>query len=325
MTDFTVAIRTYNRADWLAKILERLRSQINTEHIQWEVVVVDNNSTDHTPQVIQDYQAHWPERYPLKSYIELQQGASFARRRAIQEAQGEFIGFLDDDNVPALDWVSAAYAFGQEHPKAGAFGGQIHGTFEVDPPKNFSRIAHFLPVIERNQAICFNSYKHSRKRVLPPGAGLVIRRQAWLDSVPKHLKLQGPVGDSLAFKGEDIEALLHMWKANWEIWFNPAMHIFHQIPKSRFEREYLLRFFRGIGLGRCYTRMLGYEAWKTPLIIPLYMMNDLCKIITHYAKYRHALATDVVLACEMEFFLSSFVSPFYTCKQYLSSRGKQHL
>lgn len=324
MTDFTVAIRTYNRADWLAKILERLRSQINTEQIQWEVVVVDNNSTDHTVQVINNYQANWPDLYPLRYYLESQQGASFARKRAIQEAQGEFIGFLDDDNIPALDWVVTAYAFGQAHPKAGAFGGQIHGVFEVDPPKNFKRIAHFLPVIERSQAICFNSYKYSRKRVLPPGAGLVIRRQVWLDSVPDQLVLQGPVGDSLALKGEDIEALLHMWKADWEIWFNPAMHIFHQIPKSRFEREYLLRFFRGIGLGRCYTRMLGYESWKKPLMIPMYMGTDLYKIIIHYTKYRHVLETDVILASEMEFFLSSFISPFYTCKQYLLNRGKRH-
>jgi glycosyltransferase involved in cell wall biosynthesis len=323
MTDFTVAIRTYNRADWLAKILERLRSQINTESIQWDVVVVDNNSTDHTAQVIKDYQADWPDTYPLRYFLETRQGASFARKRAIQEAQGNLIGFLDDDNLPALDWVSAAYTFSQAHPKAGAFGGQIHGAFEVEPPKNFKRIAHFLPVIERDQAICFNSYKYSRKRVLPPGAGLVIRRQAWLDSVPDHLILQGPVGDSLACKGEDLEALLHMWKAGWEIWFNPNMHIYHQIPKSRFEREYLLRFFRGIGLGRCYTRMLGYEQWKTPLIIPLYMMNDLYKIIMHYAKHRQALLTDVVLASEMELFVSSFISPFYTCKQYLLNRGKR--
>jgi hypothetical protein len=45
------------------------------------------------------------------------------------------VGFLDDDNIPAPNWVAAAYAFAQEHPAAGAYGSRIHGDFEVTPSR----------------------------------------------------------------------------------------------------------------------------------------------------------------------------------------------
>ncbi|MDY7013433.1 MAG: hormogonium polysaccharide biosynthesis glycosyltransferase HpsE, partial [Cyanobacteriota bacterium] len=262
MPEFTVAIRTYNRGDYLPALLERLRSQRDPENINWEIVIVDNNSADDTAKIIQEYQRNWPEAFPLKYFFEARQGAFYARQRAIQEAQSPLIGFLDDDNLPASDWVVKACLFARSHPKAGAYGGQIHGIFEASPPENFERIAGFLPIVERKRTICFNTY--SIKGVLPPGAGLVVRKQAWLNCIPQHLFLQGPVGESLAVKGEDIEALIYLQKAGWEIWYNAEMHIQHYIPKTRLEKQYLQRFFKGVGLGRYRIRMLRYIFWQRP-------------------------------------------------------------
>lgn len=314
MVDFTVAIRTYNGGKRLPAILDRLQTQSKTEAIDWEVVIVDNNSTDDTAEVIRRYQDQWNRPYPLRYVFEPEQGAAIARRRSIQEARGTFIGFLDDDNVPDENWVAAAYTFGEAHPKAGAFGGQIHGDFEIPPPPNFKRIAPFIPVMERRSVICYTSYKYAYKKVLPPGAGLVIRRQVWLDHVPSRLVLQGPVGNSLAAKGEDIEALLYLTKAGWEVWNNPEMHIYHQIPKSRFEREYLLRFFQGVGLSRHRTRMLGVKHWQRPGAMVLYALKDSYKLVSHFLKYRESLDTDVVAACELELYRTSLLSPFHIWK-----------
>ena len=319
MVDFTVAIRAYNSEQILPNILDKLRSQVNTEDINWEVIVVDNNSTDNTAKIIREYQDQWNRNFPLKYYLETQQGASYARHRCIHEAQGALVGFLDDDNLPAPDWVAAAYTFGQAYPGAGAYSGQIHGVYEVEPPPNFQCIAAFIPVIERgNRPLCYTSYQYSHKKVLPPGAGLVIRKEAWLDSVTGHLVLRGPVGNSLTAKGEDIEALSYMVRAGWEVWFNPLMHIYHYIPKWRFEREYLIKFFRGIGLSRHRTRMLGYQPWQRPFIFPAYFVNDLRKLVIHFFKYRQVLDTDVVAAAQMQFFLSCLVSPFYIWKNQLT-------
>ncbi len=59
-------------------------------------------------------------------------------KRAVKEAGGKLLGFLDDDNYPELSWVAAAYAFGQKYPKAGAYGSQIHPDMGSRTTRKFS-------------------------------------------------------------------------------------------------------------------------------------------------------------------------------------------
>jgi glycosyltransferase involved in cell wall biosynthesis len=306
-----VAIRTYNAERYLPEILDRVRSQEQLEEYQWEVLVVDNNSTDQTAQIIKDYQAQWLPNIPLRYYLETRQGSSYARRRAIEEANAPLIGFLDDDNEPGLTWVSDALKFAKEHPKAAAFGSQIHGIFEIEPPVGFKRISGFMPVVERKSSVCFTAGRYKQLNMMPPGAGLVIRRQPWLDYVPAELTLKGPVGKSLSKKGEDIEALIYIKKADWEIWFNSEMHIYHHIPKSRFERNYLLSFFKGTGLSRYYTRSLLCKKWQIPFQTFAFLLNDSRKILLHLLKHKFMLENDLIADCELQLLWYSFLSPFY--------------
>ena len=316
MIDFSVAIRLYNGASVLPRILDALSAQVISDSVNWEIIIVDNNSVDRTIDVVHEYQRSWTA-CPLRYVLETCQGASFARHRAILEAQGIWIGFLDDDNIPAPDWVQAAYTFGCAHPQAAAFGGQIHPNYETAPPANFERIAPFIPVVERNEVICFTTGWRAMSNLVPPGAGLVIARQAWLDHVPYPLTLRGPVGNSLNCKGEDIEALLYLKKAGWEIWFNPLMHIDHQIPSWRFEKRYLLRFFHGVGLSKYATRMISLPLWKRALWVLLFMGNDGRKLLLHLIKHHRHVQKDVVSAAELQLLISSFLSPFYALKQHL--------
>lgn len=308
MVEITVAICTYNGATRLPKVLELLRSQSLTEHIAWEILVVDNNSTDNTAVVVKEYQSNWSKAYPIRYYFEARQGLAFARRKAIQEAKGSLVGFLDDDNFPASNWVSAAYQFGQLHPKAGAYGSRIYGDYEVEPPANFDKIACFLAIIDRgDQPIQYEL----RPGLLPAGAGLVIRKQAWLEHVPELPILTGVCTTALSSKGEDLETLSYIRNAGLEIWYNPEMSIHHGIPKSRLEKEYLLKLFRGVGLSRYPIRMLRFKAWQKPLILPVYIVNDLRKLIIYLIKYRRILKSDLVATCEIELLWHGLVSPFY--------------
>ncbi|MBD2464444.1 glycosyltransferase family 2 protein [Oscillatoria sp. FACHB-1407] len=302
---FTVAIPTYNGEHRLPEVLERLRSQINIEHLPIEVIVIDNNSKDGTARVVQTYQANFP--YPLRYVSELRQGAAFARKRAIVEARSELIGFLDDDNLPAPNWVAAAYQFAETHPLAGAFGSRIHGDFEVEPPQELQRLIPFLAITERGPKPL--RYEPSKK-VLPPSAGLVVRKKAWLSSVPRHTILSGRVEGSM-LTGEDLEAIAHIQQAGWEIWYNAHMEITHKIPRWRLEEAYLLPFFRGIGLGRYVSRMMSVKRWQRPWMLIAYSLNDLRKIIMHLLKYRNRVRTDLAAACEMQLFVCSLISPFY--------------
>lgn len=323
MVDFTVAIPTYNGAERLPGVLEGLRSQIHLDELSWEIIVVDNNSSDETARVVQAYQANWAENCPLHYAFEAEPGAAFARQRAVEMAKGKYIGFLDDDNVPALDWVASAYAFAEAHPRVGAMGSEIEGDFSVPPPEYLSRLNCYLGIIQRGTEA--RRYEVKTK-VLPPAAGLVVRREAWLNNVPQRLFLNHTSKDA-GLASEDLEAVLYIQKAGWEVWHNPAMKVRHKIPPQRCEKEYLLSLVRCIGLSRHHLRMLRLTPWQRPLATVAYGANDLRKFLQHLVKYGNAVKTDVVVACDRELFSSILLSPFFLFQiryQQWRTQGKKN-
>ena len=258
MLDFTVAIPTYNGANRLPLVLEKLRSQINIENISWEVIIVDNNSSDNTSKIVQDYQSRFSEFVSIRYLFEPQQGAAFARLKAIQEAKGTYIGFLDDDVLPEKNWIYAAYSFCQAHPQAGAVGGQIHGDFEVEPPPEYKRVYPFLSIREHgSKPRLFDPNKLN----LPTTASLVVSKKVWNESFPEHLTLSGRVGSSMV-ASEDYELLLYIHKNGWEIWYNPNMESYHKIPAHRLERGYLLSLGRSCGLPTYFLLTINAKSWE---------------------------------------------------------------
>ncbi|MGL4503478.1 MAG: hormogonium polysaccharide biosynthesis glycosyltransferase HpsE, partial [Planktothrix sp.] len=227
--DFSIVIPTYNSETRIVAVLEKLRSQQGTDTIKWEIIVVDNNSSDRTAPVIKDVQNSWDKPFPLRYVFESQQGAASARKRGIKESNSIWVGFLDDDNLPALDWLKNANQFAKEHPQAGAFGSQIHGVYEVEPPPDFDRIKAFLAITERGDKPLLYSPK---SKLLPPSAGLVVLRDAWIACVPNHCILTGRILGSM-LTSEDLEVLSYIQQSDWEIWYNPKMELDHQIPKNR--------------------------------------------------------------------------------------------
>ncbi|HAO12944.1 MAG TPA: glycosyl transferase [Planktothrix sp. UBA8407] len=310
MVDITIAIPTYNGATRLPAVLEKLRSQTGTEQINWEIIIIDNNSTDHTAELVKSYQQNWLDNVPLKYCLETEQGVAFARKRAVKESQAPLIAFLDDDNLPGLDWVEKACQFAKNYPKAGAYASQVEGNYEIEPPKNFEKIAGFFGITKRGD----QPYRYEPKhKLLPPALALVVRKQAWCESVPEETFLTGPLGDN-RLASEDIEAMLYIQKKGWEIWYSPTLKTYHQIPAYRLEWDYLINVARSTGLARHHIRMLRFKPWQRPLLFPLGLANDIRKAIAYYLKHRKELKTDVVAACEMEFLKSSVVSPFYLWK-----------
>lgn len=310
MIDFTIAIPTYNGASRLPKVLNKLKEQTGLEQISWEIIIVDNNSSDDTAKVIKDYQANWSESVPLKYFFEPEQGAAFARLKAVREAQGKWIGFLDDDNLPEPDWIAAAYSFAQAHPKAGAIGGQIHGDFEVPPPEGFEKIQQFLAIREHGSEPYIFDAANIR---LPPAAALVVRKQAWVESVPDRPKLTGKL-PGLLIQGDDYEPLLYMYKAGWEIWYNPAMHAYHQIPHWRLERDYLFSIARGCGLATYQLRMINAKPGEKPMIFIRTILGNLRRVLGLAIAYRGNVKSEMIPAFEMQFYWGAFVSPFFKRK-----------
>ena len=308
--DFTVAIPTYNGAKRLPKVLDLLFKQTGVENLNWEIIIIDNNSKDNTNEVSEYYKNFSRKNFSLRYFLEEQQGIAFARTRAINEAQGEFIAFIDDDNFPENDWVLQSYIFGKEHPQAGAWSGQIHGDFEVNPPEDFTRIQAFLAIREHGLEPYLFDADNLR---LPPGAALVVRKQAWCESVPEELVFKGRVS-KLMVGGDDTEALLYLHKTGWEIWYNPEMHINHQIPHWRLKKDYLLVLARGCGLCIFQLRLINAKSWQKPIILVKTILGNLHRLLQHIIKYRGQLKSNLIALFEINFYWASMISPFYSLK-----------
>ncbi|MEM6256518.1 MAG: hormogonium polysaccharide biosynthesis glycosyltransferase HpsE [Cyanobacteria bacterium P01_D01_bin.156] len=310
--DITVVIPTYNGAERLPRVLTQLEQQSGISDLSWEVIVCDNNSCDRTATIITRYQALWRTHVPLRYCFVPEQGAAFARQRGIVEARGEIVAFLDDDNLPAQDWLSNVYQFAKTHPQAGAFGSQIHGDFQGDLPEGFGGIACFLAIVERGN----NPHLYTpQSKILPPAAGLAVRRQAWLQEVPARLFLNHK-GKSAGLASEDLEAILHIQKAGWEIWYNSDMVITHHIPNARLQQDYLIALLRCVGLSRFYIRWLGTKDWRRFFKVPAYIANDLRRLAFHCLKNGLSADTlDTVTACERALLKSTVISPAFLLKK----------
>ena len=127
---------------------------------------------------------------------------------------------------------------------------------------NLLKISKKLPFICLSSSEKRQFRTNTNQQGFPPGAGLVIRKSVWVESVPDRLVFQGPVGSRISAKGEDTEALIYLKQAGWEIWHNAEMEIWHHIPKARLEKQYLLNFCRNCNLP-CYpSRMSKYKLWQ---------------------------------------------------------------
>ena len=125
--DVTVALATYNRADLLARTLDNMRA-LRTAR-EWELLVVDNASTDHTPDVLAR-----ADGLPLRVLREERAGKAHACNLAAREARGALICWTDDDVRPAPDWIDALADAVDLYPDAAFYGGPVRPWFEAPPP-----------------------------------------------------------------------------------------------------------------------------------------------------------------------------------------------
>ena len=312
--DFTVAIPVYNGADRIHRVIDRLRSQIDVDHLSWEILVIDNNSTDCLEETLSKIQTNWTHAAPLRYVFEPKQGLTFARARAIETAQGKYVGFLDDDNLAHADWVISAYRFGESHPTVGAYGGKIEAELTTAPPPGWNGIKSFLAIRSLGaQPKSFNP-QHLQ---LPPGAGLVIRKRAWLESVPQKVV-------RVSRGGDDYQISLYMYNHGWEIWYNPDMVIDHHIPAWRINTEYIAGQAYLYGSCTCELQMLIVPLWQRPLIWMKGLLGAIKRLSRHFWMYgylgskdgstpqHHSISSQIGMEvhCTRAFYWGNLISPW---------------
>jgi glycosyltransferase involved in cell wall biosynthesis len=217
----TVAIPTFNRAALLRQTLAGIAEQ-DYPLERYEVLVIDNNSTDATAGVAAEFSSG---KFRFRCIGETKQGLDHARNRAIVEARGDIILFADDDILVGRDWIAQMVAPFAVHPgaKIGAVGGEVIPVFPDGLPRWIS--GWHSPLAFRGEAGPLG------EKQCPMGANLAIPRWVFERLGSFHTALDRAAGNY--FSGGDSEMIRRIRSAGLEIWFAPAAAVRHQMPASR--------------------------------------------------------------------------------------------
>ena len=238
----TVAICTYNGAGFLPATLSHLRAQIVSSGTPWEVLIVDNASTDNTAEVARRC---WPRDSPTELRIveECKPGLSNARARAFSEARYEIVSFVDDDNWVCPEWVTRIAAVMTAHAEVGACGAVVEAQCATPPPDWCRRFYLYSkwPVGDYVGDV-------SETLGVLMGSGLTIRACAYQEIAAKGFRqLASDRTGNLLMSGGDTELCLALRLAGWTLWLEPMIRLIHFIPSRRMDWRYFRDLVRGNG------------------------------------------------------------------------------
>ncbi|MEM9227485.1 MAG: glycosyltransferase [Verrucomicrobiota bacterium] len=245
LPSISVVICCYNSAPRLPKTLRYLQAQETLAQLEWELIVVNNASTDDTTAVAEALWAKKPIA-PLRVVDEPKPGLSHARSRGAAEAQHAIIALVDDDNGVPPHWLRTVAEVFRDHAEVGVVGGPTTEDCEIDPPSWFQTFKGHYAVYAVDspgglveQAVC--------------GAGLCFRKAAWEDLLAAGYEgvLSDRKGKSLS-SGGDVETCAALRLAGWKIWYEPRLLIEHFIPAERLNWDYLSRLNSGFGKQSVY-------------------------------------------------------------------------
>ncbi|WP_289020810.1 glycosyltransferase [Desulfobacter postgatei] len=300
----TVAICTFNRSRLLGQTLEQM-IQLNVPNdLNWELLVINNNSTDDTNAVIDKYN----DSLPIRRIFEKNQGLSYARNRAISEAKGELIVWTDDDVLVNENWLSE-YCKGMKcHPNTAFFGGPIRPFFEGPPPRwlknNFARFEGAFACRDlSNEEIQLNS-----RSTFPFGANMAVRKTAY-DDILYNIKL-GRIGTGM-LSDEETEIFEELVKRRGQkgVWL-PRAQVEHFIPFNRMTIQYLKNYFRGYGqtlvrandkASEMVPKIFGVPRWTIRYWAMLYMKWILTVIIRHPKKTENWISLQIQTGKMLEY------------------------
>ena len=235
----SVVICCHNGADRLPAALSHLAAQKTPAELAWEVILVDNASTDHTAAIAT---RSWVDGHavPLRIVREPRLGLTYARQRGIAEAQFNVVSFVDDDNWLADNWVATVSQLMSENPEIGALAGLSYPACEINAPQWFQRFKNWYAIVTEADL------DHSSDTLSLVGAGLTLRKSAWEQLVRGGFrpKLSDRQGTKL-FAGGDSEITLALRLAGWKLHADPRLRLEHHLPERRLNWQYLRRVVRG--------------------------------------------------------------------------------
>lgn len=234
---FTVVVCTHNRSRLLAEACVAALA-VDYPADRWELVIVDNRSTDDTLEVAREVEAASPGRVRVVEEEEI--GLSAARNRGIAEARGELIAFLDDDALPVAGWLRAL-AETLSEPGVEAAGGPVDPDFEGELPDWFR--GRFLPYLTvwdlgpEPRSLSYNEY--------PRGANVAFRRTAF-ERFGRFSTRLGRRGSSLR-SCEETELCLRIERGGGTVRYAPAARVRHRVAAGRITERWMVQRYGSQG------------------------------------------------------------------------------
>lgn len=262
----SVVICSYNRAAYIIAALQSLYDQTLCR-TAFEVLVVDNNSTDNTPELAQQFQLQHPD-FNLKYLNEQNQGASFARNTGAAMAKGSLLCFMDDDAVAEKDYLQKIVSFFNEHPDATALGGRIIPRYIPSKPKWMSyHVSSLVGHFDYSEvATIFKPGKY------PLESNMIVKSAPFYEIGGFNTALPGVKG-TLRIGGEGKDFFLRLQAAGGTVYYDPGVIVHHVVEVAKLTPAYMYRVASGIGRGeRVRTKAAGNWVFIKKIIEYLYKL-----------------------------------------------------
>jgi glucosyl-dolichyl phosphate glucuronosyltransferase len=231
----TVIVCTYNRCKALAHALDSVAASVLPASVEWEVLVVDNNSTDRTRDVVEGFRQRYPGRF--RYVLEPRQGVSYARNTGVRESRGEVLAFMDDDVTVDPEWLGNLTSALNNGEWVGA-GGRILPIWNSSPPS-------WVPVKERYGLAPLASFDlgpEGGPLSEPPfGANMAFKRKVFAQYGDFRTDL-GRCANNLR-SNEDTEFGRRLITRGEPLIYVPSAVVHHPVPPERLRKRYFLQFW----------------------------------------------------------------------------------
>jgi succinoglycan biosynthesis protein ExoM len=251
----SVCICTFKRPALLKRLLSKLECQRTEGRFTYSVVVADNDAEESAKQTVASFGS--TSNIPLVYCVETRKNIALARNKALENATGEFIAFIDDDEFPVEDWLLSLFKACQDFNIAGVLG-PVKPHFE-EPPPRWIVAGRFC---ERPEHPTGRVMKWSETRT-----GNLLFRRRILEGIPFAFSSEFGTG------GEDKDFFLRMIeRGNVFVWCNEGI-VYETVQRARWRRSFMLK--RALLRGRNILKIRTGRASiliKSVLAIPVYTL-----------------------------------------------------
>ncbi len=251
----SVVICSYNRAAYIGAALDSLYHQTASKD-DFEVIVVDNNSSDGTNEVVKTWRAANPDGHFYYS-TETKQGASFARNKGAALAKADWLCFMDDDAIATSDYIQNIIRHTQSHPTVLGFGGKIIPKYIPEEPRWMSYyVSSLVGNFDYAPVACpFENGKY------PLESNMILKKSAFDLVGGFNEAIPGVVG-TLRIGGEGKELFYKVIALGEKIYYDPSICVYHVVEVKKLTPEYMYRVASGIGRGeRARTKAISQKAF----------------------------------------------------------------